>query len=253
MNVVLLGAGASKAYGASPTGQRMPIATDFFSIYRQLEIYNNPWVLRGKLDHFLREGLGLDPEAILSGDVDIEDLHSDIEGLMYEALRNSSKSDWIIHLAAFTELSSIFACVINTIQSGSVSVAHQRLARRLSNEDRVITFNWDTLMERALELENSWICDNGYGFSPRRVFRNEWVKPNISANQETSPIVYKLHGSSNWMTSYPMAGDEDITFTHEASPESVWIFESSNRPYDCFAGRYMPGYERLSFGYSLPT
>ena len=30
MNVVLLGAGASKAYSNSPTGRKMPIAKDFF-------------------------------------------------------------------------------------------------------------------------------------------------------------------------------------------------------------------------------
>lgn len=55
------------------------------------------------------------------------------------------------------------------------------------------------------------------------------------------------------MTSYPMAGADDIAFTHEASPDAVWFFESTDRPYDCYAGRFMPGYERFSFGYYPPN
>lgn len=158
MNVILLGAGASKSYSASPTGKRMPIAADFFPIYRDLEIYTHPWVLRGKLEYFLREERGLDPAAILNGDVNIEDLHSDIEERMYETLGDTSSPDRIIHVSAFTELSSVFACVINTIQSGPVSTAHKELAQRLSPQDRVITFNWDTLMEGRWKLKANGVA-----------------------------------------------------------------------------------------------
>ncbi len=29
----------------------------------------------------------------------------------------------------------------------------------------------------------------------------------------------------------------------ESAPDTVWIYESTEEPYACFAGRYTPGYE----------
>ena len=38
MRAILLGAGASKSYDQSPTGQRMPIARDFFDTFDKLDL-----------------------------------------------------------------------------------------------------------------------------------------------------------------------------------------------------------------------
>lgn len=49
MIVVLLDAGASKAYGNSPTGVRMLVAVDFFDTFEKLSIAENPWFLKAGL------------------------------------------------------------------------------------------------------------------------------------------------------------------------------------------------------------
>ena len=79
MRVILLGAGASKSYGASPTGQRMPIAKDFFPTFFKLDAAANLWVLRDGLIHYLQTEKGIrDTDAYLSAGVDIEEIHSEI-------------------------------------------------------------------------------------------------------------------------------------------------------------------------------
>ncbi|WP_140112566.1 hypothetical protein, partial [Vibrio parahaemolyticus] len=79
MRVILLGAGASKAYGESPTGVRMPIACDFFDTFDKLEISANPWVLQDGVLEFIRREYNVDPYQYLRSGIDIEDFHSDIE------------------------------------------------------------------------------------------------------------------------------------------------------------------------------
>jgi hypothetical protein len=80
MRVVLLGAGASKAYGASPSGLRMPIAKDFFEVYERLPRSTNPWVLIHSIIAYLHFVRGIDgPLDYLRSGIDIENLHSEIE------------------------------------------------------------------------------------------------------------------------------------------------------------------------------
>lgn len=58
MRVLLLGAGASKSYDQSPTGQRMPVARDFFQTFDKLDLSANPWVLIGSLAAYVEDELG---------------------------------------------------------------------------------------------------------------------------------------------------------------------------------------------------
>src|SRR5260370_42443233 len=85
---------------------------------------------------------------------------------------NSVQKSWCY--SAYIQMSFLFSFVINEIQNGPVSEAHINLVRMLSSEDAIITFNWDTLADRALARETDWRPDWGYGVKPHRVFRNEW-------------------------------------------------------------------------------
>ncbi len=90
MRVFLLGAGASKGYGSSPTGHRMPIARDFFDTFDQLDISANPWVLiEGLLGYLMNKGI-VDPHAYLRSGIDIEALHSE-----------KSVSNWLFNVQSF--------------------------------------------------------------------------------------------------------------------------------------------------------
>jgi len=63
---------------------------------------------------------------------------------------------------------------------------YERLAKLLRPGDKVITFNYDMAIERALRASGLWSVGSGYGFTI------ESDEPN------TSVEVLKLHGSTNW-------------------------------------------------------
>lgn len=119
MRVILLGAGASKSYDQSPTGQRMPIARDFFDIFDKLDLSTNPWVLIGSIIVFLEDDLGIGRGGAfdyLRSGIDIEDLHSQIEVARDTQLKSDGLVGAMTPYKAFNELLFLFAAVINDIQ-----------------------------------------------------------------------------------------------------------------------------------------
>lgn len=249
-NVLFLGAGASKAYSASPTGLLMPIACDFFSTFEKLDIYHDPWVMRDALFDFVGRVKNLDPNIFFQNDIDIEDFYTEVE--MY---LNSHKGDRqierIFAFKTYTQLVFIFAAVINTIQNGPLSSPHTLLAKKLASDDLVITFNWDTLLDRALQNLGTWTTDEGYNFFPKSIYRDGWEAPKLS--QRAMPKLIKLHGSVNWLSSHPISPEEAIELTQESSPDTVWVYESTKSPYACHAGRFIDGFEDFSYGYYPPN
>jgi hypothetical protein len=257
MRVYLLGAGASKAYSESPTGQRMPIARDFFETFHELSISQNPWVLLEGLIGYLEHEKGV-PSAYeyLSSGIDIEALHSEIE---VERNRRFAESRDTLHsyysYRAYNELVFLFASVLNEIQNGPISEAHMRLAKSLAPEDAVITFNWDTLADRALAATTAWRPDWGYAVIPNEVFEDQWRAPIGRDPEVAAPKLIKLHGSTNWLTAHSIRDQETgkIRLTHELDPSAFNVFVASTGPYDCFAGRYLGGYQPYSYGYYPPN
>ena len=255
MKVFLLGAGASKSYNDSPTGETMPVALDFFQTFNKLTISENPWVLIGALYGYLLEKGITDPYSYLDAGVDIEALYSEIEKEL-KIVANSS-DDTLANMQArraYTQLTFIFASTINEIQNGSPSQAHRKIAQTLTADDAVITFNWDTLMDRALSIETEWCVDWGYGSIPDGIYSNGWRAPEPKASTGKAPRLIKLHGSTNWITAYTIMDEGgNAKLTHELDPSTLHVFEFSNEEYPCFQGRYMDGYEPFSFGYYPPN
>lgn len=91
-NVFLLGAGASKSYNSSPTGQRMPVANDFFSTYAKLPINYDPWALKTKLLYYLHLRDGEDHLDLFNFNEDIENLHSEIQIQAYDIISRNEKN-----------------------------------------------------------------------------------------------------------------------------------------------------------------
>lgn len=259
--VVVLGAGASKCYGASKSNERMPIANDFFRTFNKLSISENTWVLVGSIIEYVRKYRNVYVADFQYFNENIEDLHSEIQEKLYDVLNKNRttflndeniqeeefKDNFTVYKAYF-ELIFLFVSVINEIQNGDVSDAHINLAKQLSENDSVITFNWDTLMDRALEAASNWNPDNGYLIIPKYIYKDKWCVPTLDVNK-TYPLLLKLHGSSNWLTSYPIPENGRLVPTQEQNIEDFCVYVKNITPYSCYKGRYSEGYEDYSYGY----
>jgi len=80
----------------------------------------------------------------------------------------------------------------------------------LLGTDTVITFNWDTLLERALLNKGRWHPAWGYGASVRKAFTYVGDTPKALKKHVT---ILKLHGSINWL-----ANNEERVITKNFSP-----------------------------------
>jgi hypothetical protein len=254
--VIILGAGASKSYEGSKTGVKMPIANDFFETFRKLDIAENPWVLIGELLHYISEMNNADILDFLNYNGDIETLHTEIQEKLYRELQRKNFKlgpDNITVIKTYNQLIFLFISVINEIQNGSISESHIALAKQLNDEDSIITFNWDTLMDRALKETSDWNTDFGYFVSPVAIFRNTWKNVDDNKKSLSFPVLLKLHGASNWLTSHNLPENGKMELMQEIDPDKFFIYESTVNPYDCFAGKFMDGYEDFSYGYYPPN
>jgi hypothetical protein len=189
MNVLLLGAGASKSYLDSPTAQQMPIANDFFKTFSNLSISENPFVIIGAIVNYIEKKKKIPITEYFNGHNSIEEFHSEVETDLLQALNSYSKNstEWLIPYKTNSELIFLFSSVINEIQNGPKSNAHCKLAKFLTPKDAIVTFNWDTLMDRALTDTTEWSTDSGYSIIPKRIYRAprcfKWVIQNQVSRQ----------------------------------------------------------------------
>ncbi len=251
MNVLLLGAGASKSYTESQTGQHMPVAKDFFRTFTKLEISNNPFVIIDAIVYYIETKKKVPISKYFNGDTNIEEFHSQIEEEYLAKLRTGKFSEYSLPQKVSSELVYLFASVINEIQNGPISQSHCNLAKYLSATDVILTFNWDTLMDRALNETTGWSTDNGYFVKPAKIYRNGWISPNSDSTY--SPKLIKLHGSTNWVSSFVIVKEGQFVLSQAASPETFYVFESTVNPFPAYEGRYMAGYKRFSYGYYPPN
>lgn len=251
MKTYLLGAGASRAYDLSPTGQQMPLARDVFEIFSKLDISSNQWVLIGDIINHVFRTRHIPPEAFGTFNEDIEEFFSELEDNLRATVHRGLDVEIILASRVVSQLIFLFASIVNEIQNGPVSKAHQNLARTLSPDDRVMTFNWDTLMDRALATETPWRADFGYRVIPHLIYRDGWVSP--TQTRDDAPLLLKLHGSTNWLTSYNTMEHGKPTLMQTSDPSTLYVYESTNKPYATYAGRFMAGYEPFSYGYYPPN
>ena len=63
MNLYLFGAGSSKAYDISKTGQKLPLSVEFFETYNKMDISSNGWVIVGDIVNYVRDYKGIAPRS----------------------------------------------------------------------------------------------------------------------------------------------------------------------------------------------
>lgn len=260
MNVIILGAGASKAYNDSPTGQKMPIANDFFKTFHNLDIASNSLVLIGFIINYFAKYRKKEFLDFLNFNEDIEVLHSEVKNKLIDSLMSSNTNyfnkeemmDNMLHYKAYLEIIFLFTSVINEIQNGPVSKPHLNLIKYLNPEDSIITFNWDTLMDKALNESTDWNTSEGYYVKPSKIHINGWVDADTGI-EKNYPYIIKLHGSTNWITSHLIPEKGKLEMLQETNADDFYIYESTIDPYSTYDGRYIPGYTDFSYGYYPPN
>ena len=216
----------------------MPIARDFLETFGRSTLAEERWVFTGSVLTYARDNYGIPVEDFYNSGIDIEALHSEVEGKLIDALQlaHTNRSAYLeatfLH-STYVQLIFVFAAMVNVIQNGPPSEPHKNLSKTLQPEDAVVTFNWDTLMDRALAETTAWTPDNGYGFTPYRVYRNAWHSALNVPPTAAAPTLLKLHGSSNWITSYPGLDPDSKTLSlmQTAPADRVSVYEYTREPY----------------------
>jgi len=130
-------------------------------------------------------------------------LEEDVEehfARMRRGVRYDNASDWMHvtrNVAAFDQVLFLFTHVLNEIANGPLYADYVTLSRQLRPEDTIITFNWDVLLDRALQESTNWIPDTGYGIRFSSMFDEAWRLPERPWSK--GPTLLKLHGSTNWL------------------------------------------------------
>ena len=155
---------------------------------------------------------------------------------------------------AYNQLVFLFASILNEIQNGPVSIPYAFLASELTSEDTCITFNWDTLMDRALASTGKWSPVSGYSITPESIFDDGWRCPESGEQNGAEPQYLKLHGSTNWLTPYQyvdLSTGEQGTLSGFAA-DKVFVFLKATKAYETYQNRYWGPYEPYSYGYYPP-
>ena len=262
--VFVLGAGASCSYTESPTGLRPPLAKEIIRTFQKLDISENRLVLVGNILNYVRDTRGIPPEDFGSWDEDLETFFSDVDeevnDISQRLLRGNHLTDTDRYrfgqsTGAYSQLIFLFASILNEIQNGPVSIPHMLLAADLVDTDAIITFNWDTLMDRALYAAQKWSPSSGYSIRPEAVFDDGWKAPDESRAPGRGPLYVKLHGSTNWLA--PFHGRNYATGQQHVMSrygmDKLYVFLKASKAYDTYEGRYWGPYDPVSYCYYPPS
>ena len=261
--VVVLGAGASCSYSDSPTKLRPPLANELISTYFKLDISVNPYVRVGDIINYVRETRGIGPNEFATWKEDIERFLTEIDEkirTIASRLTNKRPPDNALkefHLLqrSYNQLIFLFASIFNEIQNGPVSVPYALLSDELAETDTCITFNWDTLLDKALASTSKWSPATGYSIRPESIFDDGWQKPEDYGPLNGGPQYLKLHGSTNWLTPYSfsdLSTGKRRTISGYAIDE-LFVFHRASRPYQTYENRYWGPYEPYSYCYYPPN
>ncbi len=261
--VLVLGAGASCSYNDSPTGQRPPLANQIISTYFQLNISENRYVLVGDIINYLRDTRGIAPQEFPTWNEDIERFLTEIDEEIVELAsrlkgKNLQKDEFLKIMRfqrVYRQLIFLFSSILNEIQNGPLSIPYGLLASELNEYDTCITFNWDTLLDRALDSTGRWSPVIGYAIKPESIFDDGWNDPETFDIKPGGPQYLKLHGSTNWLTPYqfvdPSSG-KGRTLSGYAI-DKLFVFLKATRIYQTYENRCWGSYEPYSYCYYPPN
>lgn len=170
-------------------------------------------------------------------EMEIENLKSKAD--TGEALSKEEVEMGLSAATAFNNMAYVFANVINEAQNGPPVTAYHELLKFCGPNDTFVTFNWDTLLDRALADTGCWSPNDGYGFTFGSILDGSWKSEmDSSLVHKTSLKLLKLHGSTNWLT--PATNIHPFTLEYESvvsGEDGVFLYWQTSLPYETHRGR----------------
>ncbi len=259
----LFGAGASHHYDLNRYGVPVPLASGFFKAFNQLPTSQGFGAHIGPLISFLEHYKSVAPDQVATWDENIEDFMTSIEQAI-EVIRGKKKKrsltadefgDIVSYATVFNNMNFIFANVLNESQNGASTSLYHMLLEMCGPNDRFVTFNWDTLLDRALADSGGWNPQDGYGVTFASSLDGTWKKRIPGRSQyKTHWKLLKLHGSTNWLVPYLGVNFQNLEYT-SIVPKSdrVFLYWHSSLPYQTHKRRWRGGYATTCYGYYPPN
>jgi len=255
----IFGAGASCHYNLNASGVPVPLANGFFQAFHQLPTSRGFNGYIGPFIDFLRDYRGVSVPDVPKWAENIEDfmtsLEKEIDELRLKKGKGSLGSDEVMKMFSyamtFNNMVFIFANVINEAQNGPSESLYRYLLDFCGPHDAFITFNWDTLLDRALADTGGWNPNLGYGLRFKSVLDGVW-KPAVKGESEFSTDwkLLKLHGSTNWLV--PMVAVNFQTLKYSSivpASDEIFLYWQSVLPYHTHKRRWRGGYVPTCYGF----
>lgn len=186
--IFFLGAGFSKPAG-------LPIASELYQkVKKIIEFdYGKDTIFNRDLEHYIEYKRACDGIELDESEIDLEDLMSYFDIEHFLGLRGGdtwsdegNESQLMIRKAIGKVIH------LQTPKAADLPTAYLDFADSLSLHDYVLTFNYDIVLERALE----------YVGKPYRLFQNRYKSigkyHNVIDSEKEEVTVLKLHGSLDW-------------------------------------------------------
>ncbi|MFZ5647147.1 MAG: hypothetical protein ACOY30_05945 [Bacillota bacterium] len=189
--VYILGAGASAGAERTSAGIKCPSAKNFFSVAGRLlnSFSEDSFRSYPNLTFFLEQYFKLDYTQLEKAGLDMQDV---LTFLDLELEYSDSQKEIDVLQRARGEFMDLLTLVFNNVISGPPCPYHTALASSLRKGDTVISFNYDLLMDSAMERNvPDWTPGTGYGLKPLTTGKNRDKEPPV--------YLLKPHGSFNWI------------------------------------------------------
>jgi len=255
----LFGAGASHHYTLNPFAEPVPLANGFFEAFNNLPTSQGFQAHVGPFINFLEHYRGVPPEKAGAWCENIEDFMTSIEQEL-DGLRESLRQRpftaeefrrALSYALVFNNMTFIFASVLNEAQNGPSMSLYQAILETAGPNDTFATFNWDTLLDRALIDTGGWDPNKGYGLKFRAVLDGSWkevLEGDVKFHSNWKML--KLHGSTNWLVPHMGVDPRSLQFRPTVQlGNDVFLYWHSSLPYATHHNRWTGGYVPTTYCY----
>lgn len=257
----LFGAGASYHYNLNSRGVPVPLANGFFEAFNDLPTSTGFNAHVGPFVSYLQEDRGVRPDKVNEFRENIEAFMTSVESeLMVIKSKGGevSPGDFPKALSvamAMNNMTFIFGNVINEAQNGPTDSLYTYLLDFCGPRDTFVTFNWDTLLDRALVATGGWSPNDGYGLSFSAALDGSWQSRVLGESAfKTDWKLTKLHGSTNWLVPYAFIRFHDLEYTRMVpKSDRIFLYWQSTHSFSTHRSRWRGGYAPTCYGYYPPN